>query len=76
MRLRLGSALSVVLPVPLSPKKTHSIPILTDIGRAVHREDVLIDGKNKIQSGKYALLDLACIAGSTDKYFFSTKINN
>ena len=74
MRYRLGSADSVVFPVPLNPKSNDERSRLLVCGRrAVHRENAPL--RRKIVShGEYALLHLADIFGPKNHEFPVLKI--
>ena len=66
MRLRSGSAESVVLPVPDSPKNTDASPVRADVDRRVHRQHALV-GHEVVHDRERALLDLAGVLGADDE---------
>jgi hypothetical protein len=69
MRARLGSAESVVLPVPERPKKRATLlrVFLSTLARAVHREDADF-GHVVVHGVEDALLHLAGVLGAEDDH--------
>ena len=66
MRCRFGSAESVVLPVPLSPKSSEDAAgLLVGRGRAVHRENAPLR-REIVRDGEDAFLHLARVFGAED----------
>ena len=72
--VRFGSAESVVLPVPDRPKNSALSPSVTDIGRAVHRHDVL-RRQIEVERGEHRLLHLARVGRAADQHDLAGEID-
>ena len=66
MSARSGSAESVVLPVPDSPKKSAVSPCAADVGRAVHRQHALLRHE-VVHDREHRLLELTGVARAADE---------
>ncbi len=72
--VRLGSADSVVLPVPERPKNSAAVAVGADVGRAVHRHDVL--GRQiEVERGEHRLLHLAGVGRAADQHDLTGEID-
>ena len=66
MSVRLGSADSVVLPVPLKAEENSGVALRADVCRAMHRHDAL-RRQDEIEEAEDRLLHLAGIGGAADQ---------
>ena len=72
---RSGSAESVVLPVPESPKKIATSPVVADVRRAVHRQDAL-ERQPVVHHGEDRLLDLAGVERAADQHLRARRMQD
>ncbi len=75
MRRRVGSAESVVFPVPESPKNSATSPSGAHVRRAVHGENIPL-GQNVVEDGEDGFLHLARIARAGDEHDFALEVDD
>ena len=74
IRMRFGSADSVVLPVPDRPKNSALSAVLADVGRAMHRHHAL-RRQVEVQRGEHRLLHLARVGRAADQHDLAGEID-